>query len=265
MLRWPVTTGLASGSTLNMAIARGLLEIIERDAFMIFYMNKLRPPEIDLEEFSTRDMEIKNILASFRRYNLELKILALPTDFPVHVSLAVVVDKTGLGPSLSVGAKASFNQKDSVLGSISEALSVRTSRKKDFTEGYTGKPENMGRTGRLKYWSHPNSYQKFDFALGGKKIKMSDKDAGRINDSSAIETIVKHCHTKRYDSLYVRLSDKSLEKTGLYVAMTIVPELQPMHLLESIPYLGGNRLQEIPLSLGHEPAGDLNSIPHPFP
>ena len=43
MLRWAVTTGLATGQSLEEAIAKGILEVVERDAFMISYLNRLSP------------------------------------------------------------------------------------------------------------------------------------------------------------------------------------------------------------------------------
>ena len=58
MLRWAVTTGLATGQSLEEAILKGILEIIERDAYMITYLNKLPSPEISLENLSEQDQEI---------------------------------------------------------------------------------------------------------------------------------------------------------------------------------------------------------------
>jgi hypothetical protein len=37
-----------------------------------------------------------------------------------------------------------------------------------------------------------------------------------------------------------------------------------MHLIETLPYLGGKRLKEVPRKLGYKPAKELNPEPHPF-
>ena len=43
------STGMAAGFTLDECVQSGLLELIERDALMINFMQRLNPPEIDIE------------------------------------------------------------------------------------------------------------------------------------------------------------------------------------------------------------------------
>jgi ribosomal protein S12 methylthiotransferase accessory factor len=60
----------------------------------------------------------------------------------------------------------------------------------------------------------------------------------------------------------------AVRHTAFKVVMVIIPELQPMHLDERHPYLGGERLYQMPVTLGYKDRPsreeELNPFPHPF-
>lgn len=269
MLRWCVTTGLATGRNLEEAIVKGILEIVERDAFMIVYLNKLSPPIIDLEHLSYQDEEIAKIVKSFKRYNLEIYVLQLPTDFPVYVNLAIIIDRTGLGPALSVGASADFDFKTAFLDALSESLIIRYSLKNKFRQEIDlGK---IGREERTIYWAKIENLPKIEFFLKGPAKKFDfEQNFYEIDDNQnyykeKLKILSEDLKKKNYEACYVELSDKKTKKLGLRCVQAVIPKLQPLHLNESIPYFVGERLKEIPLKLGYQSAKVLNQEPHPFP
>ncbi len=276
MLRWAVTTGLATGQSLEEALVKGILEVVERDAFMICYLNKLSPPLADLDNLAEQDSDLEKILKNFRRYNLEAHLLHLPTDFPVHAYLAMVIDRTGLGPALSAGASADFDPKTCLLDGLAEALNVRLNLKKSFREE-TGPTEKLDRRGRLLWWTKGENIPKIDFFLNGAKAKLDlkkeisifaefgEKSSRRKYYSEKMDLLKKYLQEKNYEAVYTELTDPDIRKLGFRSVQVILPELQPMHLDESIPYFGGKRLKEIPQKFGYKPAEELNKIPHPFP
>ena len=67
-LRLPISTGSAAGGILEQALYRGVLEVIERDAFMITWLKRLSPPRLDLKSFESP--RIKKISEYFERYRL---------------------------------------------------------------------------------------------------------------------------------------------------------------------------------------------------
>lgn len=276
MLRWSVTTGIATGQSLEEALAKGILEVVERDAFMISYLNKLSPPIADLDNLAEQDSDLEKILKNFRRYNLEAHLLQLPTDFPTHAYLAIVIDRTGLGPALSAGASADFDLKTCLLDGLSEALNVRLTLKKSFREE-TGPSEKLDHRGRLLWWAKGENIPKIDFFLRGKKVKLDlekeksifsehgEKSSRRKYYAEKLDLLKKYLREKNYEAVYAELTDPDIRKLGFRSVQVVVPELQPMHLYESIPYFGGKRLKEIPQKFGYKPAEELNIVPHPFP
>ncbi|MBI2108964.1 MAG: YcaO-like family protein [Parcubacteria group bacterium] len=269
MLRWCVTTGLATGKTLEEAIVAGILEVIERDAFMITFLNKLSPPLIDLEYVASQDKDIDTILKKFKRYNLEVYMIALPTDFPVHVVLSLVIDPSGRGPATSVGASADFDLKRCILDALSESLSVRYNIKNKYKDPID--LQHIGREERILYWAKEENVPGLEFLTKGKKNKVElnkqhvSQNSEIRHDKKQLDTLRVEFKKQNQEVCFVELSSKETRKLGFRTVFVVAPEMQPMHLDESIPYFGGKRLKEVPEKLGYKPAKELNKEPHPFP
>ncbi|MDP1629556.1 MAG: YcaO-like family protein [bacterium] len=269
MLRWCITTGLATGPSLEEAVVKGILEVVERDAFMISYLNKLSPPIIDLEHLSSQDEEIAKIIKNFKRYNLEVYVLHLPTDFPVYVNLAIIIDRTSLGPALSVGASADFDFKTAFLDALSESLIVRYSLKNKFKQEIN--LEKIGHEERIIYWGKIENLPKMEFFLKGESVIIDlSQNFYKVENNKnyykeKLKILSEEFEKKNYEACYAELTTKEIKKLGFRCVQAVIPELQPLHLDEVIPYFGGKRLREIPLKFGYQPAEVLNQEPHPFP
>lgn len=168
----PISTGAAAGLSLNNALYRGICEIIERDGFMISYLNKLPVVKIDL--LSIKNKRMRKILEIFHRYNLELVVLDITTDLGIPTFAALTLDKTGLGPAVSVGIKAGLEFIPCIIGAIEESLMTRSWLRDKFVykdPDYKRKGEITDIVDRAHFWFPINSINYLDFWLGGKKIK----------------------------------------------------------------------------------------------
>lgn len=168
----PISTGAAAGLSLNNALYRGICEIIERDGFMISYLNKLPVAKIDL--LSIKNKTISKFLETFHRYNLELVVLDITTDLGVSTFTALTLDRTGLGPAVSVGIKAGLDVIPCIIGAIEESLMTRSWLRDKFVykdPDYKGKGKITDIVDRAHFWFPINSIKYLDFWLGSKKIK----------------------------------------------------------------------------------------------
>lgn len=275
MLRWCITTGLAAGPSLPQALAKGVLEVIERDAFMITYLNKISPPVADQENLSEQDAGLARIIRQMKRYLLNLYILKLPTDFKIEVFAAVLIDTTGKGPAFTIGASADFDAKECILDAISEALAVRMSVKNTYQQPLN--PGRLGRMGRILYWTKKENLEKIKFLHSGEKRNIdlgSGRNifAGKNKPENVkkeweknLRNLISQLKRKKYEAVFAGLTTKEILDIGFRCVKVVIPELQPMHLEEILPYHGGKRLHEVPEKLGYQPASELNKEPHPFP
>ena len=100
-IREPNTNGAAGMFTKESAILAGLEELIQRDGFLIFWLNTIPPPRIDPE--SIDDAEIKTIVAKIKRYNMTPTILDITTDIGLPSFAAVIADGEGGRGNIAVG------------------------------------------------------------------------------------------------------------------------------------------------------------------
>lgn len=268
LIRFSISTGAAAGETLNDALYRGICEIIERDAFMIVYLNKVPSPQINLS--SIGDRNIKQIINTLKRYKLEPIVLDLTTDLKIPVFAAITLDKTGLGPAVSVGLKAGFDIKETIVGAVEESLMMRSWIRDKFI--YTNPKYKRGKEvitieDRAHFWFPVSSIKYLDFWLKNenfKKINMKMADV----PADKLEEALKLLKMNRMETIYLDITDKEIKRYGFVVVKVIIPQLHPLYLDERYPYLGGDRLYNMPVKMGilEKPnkKNQLNKIPHPF-
>lgn len=265
LLRWPVSTGLATANDLETAICKGLLEVIERDAFMITYLNRLSPPCVDLKYAASLDDDIAHIYKNFTQSGIEPRVTLLATDAPVHVGLGVLTDVRDGYPTVATGARASFSLKEVIVDSLTEALANRLHQRYIYNTHRIEKP--FKRIDRLMYWAQKKDLSSINFLFEGTihQINKSHLQEPPKEYGKQLPDLLDYLQTQKYESYFIRLTPSEVEKsTNLKSVFVVVPKLQPLHLEESVPYLGGERLKRVPEILGYMPAKTLNSEPHPF-
>lgn len=274
LIRLPISTGAASGTAYSGAIYRGLCEVIERDAFMITYLNKLPRSKILLQK--SKNMKIQKILKMANNYSLRVSSFDISTDLGVYSFLTIIYDSTGIASAISTGLKSSLNPVEALLGSLQEAFHPRTwiRHKKDQ---FTGRISDLTKPSELLeravLWSTLESVKNFDFLLNSikKRVRIEDyEDKSENSSAKDLQKTIKLLSNSGYDSYLVDITPDlpSIKNSRFKVVVTVVPELQPLYLDERYPYLGGDRLYSVPVKLGYlkSPSNEnaLNKFPHPF-
>ena len=273
-IRLSITTGAAIYTEKNEAIYRGICEIVERDAFMIFYLNKLSPPIIDLE--SSFDGELKTITKLFKRHNLECYVLDFTTDIPIPTFATVIIDRTGIGPAVNVGNRSDLNAKKAVIGSIEEALKSRPWIRANFAKEPELVEKMQNESGqkiktlkeRCAYWYPLKMIEQIEFWMKGPK-EILNANAIPSSADDKLKKVLEYFHHSNSEVLVVETTIAPIKKLGLSAFMVLIPEAQPLYLWEEYKCLGGKRLYEVPVKLGYfdkpKKEEELNPVPHPFP
>ncbi len=268
-LRFPISTGAAAGASLEGALYRGICEVIERDAFMIHYLNKLSSPRVNLS--SLKNAIINNVLRLYRRYNLELYIFDITTDLKVPVFAAITIDKTGIGPAVSVGLKAGFDIETDIIGAIEESLMVRSWARDKFIQGgkkHKDKENIISLEDRESFWFPVSVIKYLDFWLKSKSSKKLDLSYKKDLDGNYFKKIIQVLKTENIEAFYTDITDNEIKKYGLLAIKTVIPKLQPLYLDERDSYLKLDRLFSAPVRMGFlsipNRINQLNKIPHPF-
>ncbi len=263
-LDFGTSSGAACGATFGDAIYAGACELIERDSFLITYLNKIPCPLIDLR--SIDDHDIQDVIGKIERYNLKIYIIETTTDLSIFSVCVIVVDETGFGPSVSMGLKAGLEKKPVIIGAMEEALMTRAWIRDKLMSGdknKVAKPNEIETIPeRALYWSGKEKIGDLDFWLNGASIGLKINR----NERRDLSRILKKLKSAGIRLYFTEITSNLIEKDTVHVVKVVSPDLQPMYLDERYKYLGKKRLYTSPKRMGYKTRreSDLNDIPHPF-
>lgn len=269
-IRSAITTGLATHPDRMQALLSGALEVIERDAYIITWLNQLSAPRIDLIQAARESDSLARLLALCRRYRLEPHAIRLPTDAPACVIGAVLEDTTGSLPRFSLGLKAGGNQATVIEGAILEALRMHQGTRKRKQSPHSDwdpstKPADIKQHDRLMYYAEKDHGNRLAFLIKG-PVRAFKKEAWEDDTPEQhFGRIVEWCRKRGYELASVSLAGAPANIPGWSIEFVVIPELQPLYYTEKLPHIGGSRLQEIPRSFGFESRKQpYLDAPHPF-
>lgn len=279
ILRLAGIAGMGAGETKEDAILEGMIDLIERDASMITWLNKLSPVIIDNKTID--DNNLKKIIKKLRIRKLRSTIVILPTDFPLNIVSVILTNQRGNSLPITITSGADTNLNDAIYKAFLKALaiggsSIKNSILKKFEETRLSEsfqphssPDiaNLGRRGRMFFWARREMMKNVRFLLKGERRNaqtFKDCFTKGTDKKTIISSLVKIAKEKSYEVAYVDMAPKRIRGLGMHLVSIIIPELQPMHSEESIPYLSGKRLKSVPELLGYKVSGEVNKIPHPF-
>lgn len=273
IIRFPISTGAAAGTSLSSALLRGICEVIERDAFMINYLNMLKREKVNPKNSTSH--YINQIVDAYEFYKLELHTINISTDIPIYTFLTILIDRSKMGPAVTIGLKTSFNPKEAFIGSVEEAQPVRVwirdlmykqSRKLEEIRKKQFLINTFEERGLL--WSDYSMVKYLNFWIKNSMEKKLDsfKNLSSGNPKKDLRKLIKFLKNKKYTIVFVDITTRDIEEIGLKVVKVIIPEMQPLYVDERFRYLGGERLYSIPSMLGYKSKSEkeLNKVPHPF-
>lgn len=272
IIRLPISTGGACGLSKEECLLRGILEVIERDAFMIHYLSNTCGLLVNIDN----DSRLRKIKDYFLRYRLELYLVSLPTDLEVYTFLALLIDRTGVGPAISAGLKSGIDPFVTAIGAIEECWHSRPWIRDDLNKSpnlekiFRNAKKMVDAKERGLYWSsidmisYVDNWINRDSSLDFNDLKPLVADSLHLQ----IDYILNVLKNKNYSVYYVDLTRDEVARHGFKTLKVIIPSLQPLYLDEPFPYWGGSRIYEIPYKIGLQSRvireSDLNTIPHFF-
>jgi thiazole/oxazole-forming peptide maturase SagD family component len=269
ILRSPITTGAAAGYSLRECLTRGLLEVIERDAFLLAWLTQARlarpPRPKDRHEFSDLD----RLLTECTRYRLSVELRLLPSSFPVSVVAAFMFDETDFGPKIAVGASAAFDPEEAGLKALLEALQLRSWLRSE-------RNSLMRIKARIQPLSQPVLTMRQRAALLFREDyarimrewidETDDPPATSFPAISGLE-LAREVESQGGTVTVVDLSERlprAVREIGIHVAKVIVPELQPLWLNDLAQDIAWERFNAYANEERAVPWRTQNRVPHPF-
>jgi ribosomal protein S12 methylthiotransferase accessory factor len=284
------SNGLAAGTSLEHATLNGLLEVIERDAFVVSWLNRLAGVRVD--PFSVPHPGLRSLAEAYRRRDVALELYRLPTDVAnvsVYAAIGVQVSDraVGPGPAAVVGLGADVDDARAAARAALEVGQVRPALKARLRD-----PATRERRERLQrdpstvesledhdlLYSHPDALPWLSFwrdqaavgwepPLDGSAARVAEPD-DPSDHASLLAALVEALAHVGHRPVACDLTPPELADLGVRVARAVVPGFQPIHFGAREARLGGRRVVELPHRLGLRPTvaarPDLNPLPHPI-
>jgi ribosomal protein S12 methylthiotransferase accessory factor len=268
------SNGLACRPTLDEAVLAGLLELVERDAFMVVWSNRLTLPRLSWEG----DAEL---LAFEARYlaptGLAYAAVDLSAFWTVPTVLGVVRShQPGAGGALGVGACAAPTVQQAVRKALDEACRVQAwatdlafrEPRREFASDCS---DVRDFDDHVHYYADRERARRSEFLDRAAEVR-NVTDVSRLSGESVsaqTQTIVELLHDRGCSAYAVDVTAPDIRAAGLRVAKVVAPELCPLDADHSTRFLGGRRLYEAAFELGLTSCvlgpEQLNPDPHPFP
>lgn len=253
--------GTSGGFDKNRTKLKSISELIEYDTALLWYFGLLEAKRIDLAMI--KNPQIKKIVQNFKWYKLELECIEIINDIGIPVYISFIIDKTKVGPAISLGLGVGLQNLDGLMHSIEEALQTRL-----FTRGLMLEsamfPSQLNRlaefnkVNRLLFWAREDNAQ---FLI--KKIYSLSLIKNPQNSKKSYENIINVYRKKNVFFYLIDISYPELHSINYYVYKFFSPELQPLYLDEHLKRININRMKSISSNYN---SNIINTLPpHPFP
>jgi oxazoline/thiazoline synthase len=112
------SNGCAAGNTLAEAIVQGFLELVERDAYAIWWYNRLQRPQVDLGYFD--DSYVRDLQAQFAETGRRLWVLDVTSDLGIPTYVAILHWTQDSQENIEFGSGAHFDSRIALLRALTE-------------------------------------------------------------------------------------------------------------------------------------------------
>jgi ribosomal protein S12 methylthiotransferase accessory factor len=271
-IAYSTSSGLAAAPTWEEAVLGALLELAERDAFMLAWNNRLSLPLLDWRD----DDEVAEV---DRRLFAPTRLRYSAVDASVFFGIPTVIGvvhgpPAELGP-LGVGAAGAPRVVDAVRKALAEAFSVREHVRDALVEDPDLTPAEPDAV--VTFDDHMRYYGTSDRAalaefLDASPLRRPIRDVAPLPGATAearIRHVVRRLARHGVSAYVVDVTAPDVREAGLHVARVVCPELCPLDVVHRARFLGGARLCRAAHEAGLVPRRlelrDLNRDPHPFP
>ncbi|WSL80859.1 TOMM precursor leader peptide-binding protein [Kitasatospora sp. NBC_01266] len=277
------SNGCASGGCLEEAVYFGLMEVIERDAFLLAWYGQLALPELDPQ--ASRRPETRAMVDRLEMYGYRARFFDTRISFPIPVVTAVAERIDGGLGRLCFGAGASLDPEAALAAGLCEIatdavnLRRRTARQEARLRAMAADFDQV----RVLH-DHPLLYGLpqmagyADFLLRERGTRTAPASmatgARAIHPGTDLREDLRTCVTavtaSGFDVIAIDQTMPEQRALGLHTASVLVPGLLPidfghhrqraltMPRLRTAPREAGLRERDL------RPE-DLNPAPHPFP
>lgn len=263
------SSGMAAAFDYDTAIASGMLELLERDAFMVMWHHKIAMPAIRV------DLPIllgKTIAGNVHDGDVVLKFINLTNDLGVPVALCAM-KRIWRGTTIhSIGAAARPSLRLACQKAFYEATTESHRQIVELRSGRTAWVPSSDFSNVTSFSHHGTLYSmkqymaKLDFIWNMPETQ--DIDGGRTlppDGASLLRALLDIVRANSMEAIAVSLSTPEIRAVGIKVIKLVIPQLVSFYADHRYPNLGADRIWSAAEKLGASVDPQHRRIPNPLP
>ena len=227
------SNGCAAGNTLAEAIVQGFLELVERDAYAIWWYNRLQRAAVALGQFN--DSYARDLQSQLADAGRRLWVLDVTIDLEIPTFVAILHWMQNGQENIEFGSGAHFDARIALLRALTELnqfLSI------GLMGGGTGEKSSLDGTTPLRLKEHP-------FLIPGDNPAVQlgfDSKFGRLDAREQVSACVRLAERAGLDFLVL---DQTRPDIEVPVVRVIVPGMRHFYRR-----FAPGRLYDVPVKLG---------------
>jgi ribosomal protein S12 methylthiotransferase accessory factor len=278
---YETSNGCALGGSLEEAILYGILEVVERDSFLMTWYAQLSLPRLD--PASIEDQELLLMIERMRtvaEYDLYLYNSTMENGIPSIFAIAKNRKDKGMNLICAAGShldpvravKTAVHELAGMMLSLDEKLEANQEEYVRMLHDST-LVQQMDDHGML--YGLPQAEERLQFLLDDRLPLRSFKEefkwkSTHLDLTDDLQDIVQVFRRLNLDVIVVEQTTPETARNGLYCVKVLIPGMLPMTFGHHLTRVTGlDRVFRVPMELGYsqEPltAEQLNPHPHPFP
>jgi oxazoline/thiazoline synthase len=226
------SNGCAAGNTREEAIVQGFLELVERDAYAIWWYNRLRRAEVDLGQFD--DSYVRDLQSQFADAGRKVWVLDVTSDLGIPTYVAIMHWMQNGQENIEFGSGAHFDRRIALLRSLTELTQFLSIGMMDGASGE--KPTLDGVT--------PLRLEQYPFLIPSDNPVVPPAPGLKVhgNTRDQVNACVEIATKAGYDFMVL---DQTRPDVEVPVVRVIVPGLRHFYRR-----YGPGRLYDVPVKLG---------------
>ena len=226
------SNGCAAGNTLEEAIVQGFLELVERDAYAIWWYNRVQRAELDLDQFD--DSYVRDLRNQFTDAGRKVWVLDITSDLGVPTYVAMMHWMSDGHENIEFGSGSHFDRRIALLRALTELNQFLAI---GMMGGASGEKPSLDGVTPLKLENYPFLLPAANpIVPPAPGLKLADNSRGQV------ENCVDVARQAGYDFLVL---DQTRPDVGVSVVRVTVPGLRHFY-----KRFGPGRLYDIPVKLG---------------
>jgi ribosomal protein S12 methylthiotransferase accessory factor len=271
----PSSNGLATGRSISEAILLALYEVLERDAFLITWLNRLQAMPFDPATHPSS--RLRTLCAIMGRQGIDIQLFMMAADHSCRVFMAIGRSEHGKIPAVACGLGADLRAESGALKAILEMAQnhyslVQMLRRPFAVDRMHKLADDPGCVTSIEdhglLYASPAAIAAFNFLFDRNSASFEWPRPSQQSNAEKLHQLVREISSSGSDVYYVNMTPQELSQLGLACVRVIVPHFQPIHFGAHGFRLGGRRLFDLPVRLGLAKAprhiNELNKDPHPL-